>query len=133
MLDTKKILSDNLTLLLARRPGISRLELSRQMQVADGTLGRIKYGTGNPTIEVVDQIARFFKVEPWRLLTPNLGSDLVGFDLAGDGEINVLSTSIAESLRSLPPDDRKDIVQFIKMKIEKADWERGQQTSSKAS
>src|SRR5579859_6621173 len=76
MLDTQKILAENLTALLERRPDISRLNLSKQIQVADGTLGRIKYGNGNPTVDVLERIARFFRVEPWQLLAPNLGTQL---------------------------------------------------------
>lgn len=66
--DTKKTLAENLTILLGRYPDISRLELSRKMDVADGTLGRIKYGTGNPQLDNLCQIADFFKLSPWQLL-----------------------------------------------------------------
>jgi hypothetical protein len=120
MLDTKKTLAENLKLLLDRRADVSRLDLSRQMQVADGTLGRIKYGTGNPTIEVLDQM-------------PNLGGDLISFNVTGENGTQALSGLIADSLQSLPPPDRQEIVQFIKMKMEKAEWERSQQEHRKAS
>ncbi|HDR9028733.1 TPA: helix-turn-helix transcriptional regulator [Burkholderia vietnamiensis] len=133
MLDTKKTLAENLKLLLERRADVSRLELSRQMQVADGTLGRIKYGTGNPTVEVLDQIARFFKIDAWRLLMPNLGADLVSFSVTGETGTQALSKLVAESMQSLPPADRQEIAQFIKMKVEKAEWERSQQAPRKAS
>lgn len=66
--DIKKALSDNLSELLNRYPDVSRLELSRRMSVADGTLGRIKYGTGNPQLDNICQIAEFFKINPWQLL-----------------------------------------------------------------
>lgn len=66
--DIKKVLSDNLSALLERYPDVSRLELSRRMKVADGTLGRIKYGTGNPQLDNLCQIAEFFKLYPWQLL-----------------------------------------------------------------
>ncbi|MFY1963384.1 hypothetical protein [Achromobacter xylosoxidans] len=56
--------------LLETRRDVSRLNLSKQMDVADGTLGRIKYGSGNPNVETLAQIARFFKFEPWQLLVP---------------------------------------------------------------
>lgn len=46
------------------------MDVARRMGVADGTLGRIKYGTANPTVDVVDRIARYFRVEPWELLRP---------------------------------------------------------------
>jgi len=73
MLDTRKILQENLKALLATRPDTSRLNLSREMKVGDGTLGSIQYGTGNPTLEILETIARFFELETWRLLSPNLG------------------------------------------------------------
>lgn len=66
--DIKKILSDNLSALLKRYPDVSRLDLSRRMKVADGTLGRIKYGTGNPQLDNLCQISEFFKLSPWQLL-----------------------------------------------------------------
>lgn len=76
MLDTKQILQENLKALLATRPEISRLNLSREMAVADGTLGSIQYGKGNPTLEILESIARFFNLETWQLLCPNLGESL---------------------------------------------------------
>jgi len=75
MLDTKKILQETVSRLLETRPDVSRLDLSRLMEVSDGALGRIKYGNGNPTAETLERIARFFRVEPWQLLVP-------GFDPA---------------------------------------------------
>lgn len=133
MLDTKKTLAENLKHLLDRRPDVSRLDLSRQMKVADGTLGRIKYGNGNPTVQVLDQIAHFFKVETWRLLVPSLGRELQSFDVGGENGAAALSGLIAESLQSLPESDRQEIAQFIKMKLEKAQWEQQQQLHRKAS
>lgn len=67
---SKATLAENLTALLATKPDVSRLALSKQMGVADGTLGRIKYGTGNPTVEVLDQIADYFRIPAWQLLKP---------------------------------------------------------------
>lgn len=71
MLDVKEILAASVSELLETRRDMSRLNLSKLMNVADGTLGRIKYGTGNPNVETLEQIARFFKFEPWQLLVPN--------------------------------------------------------------
>lgn len=68
MLELKKILAQNVSKLLDTRPDISRLDLSRQMRVADGTLGRIKYGTGNPNAETIEAIAKYFRLQPWQLL-----------------------------------------------------------------
>jgi transcriptional regulator with XRE-family HTH domain len=67
--DSNAVLSEHLNRLLATTDG-ARLEISRRMGVADGTLGRIKYGRGNPTLDVVDRIAKYFRVEPWTLIQP---------------------------------------------------------------
>src|SRR5690606_23080262 len=71
MLDTAKVLQQSVTKLLDTRQDISRLDLSRLMNVSDGALGRIKYGNGNPTAETIERIAHFFRVEPWQLLVPD--------------------------------------------------------------
>lgn len=71
MLDTKKILANNIATLLKRYSYISRLDLAKLMKVADGTLGRMKYGTGNPTIEVLEDVARYCGIEVWQLLVPD--------------------------------------------------------------
>lgn len=70
-LDTKKILAENITALLKRYPDTSRLNLSKRMGVADGSIGRMKYGTGNPTLDVLEGVARFFNVEVWQLFVSN--------------------------------------------------------------
>lgn len=77
MLDTKRILQENLKALLAMRQETSRLKLSKEMKVGDGTLGSIQYGKGNPTLEVLESVARFFELETWQLLSPNLGQSPV--------------------------------------------------------
>lgn len=67
--ESNQALSDSLSELLDSER-LARLELAKRMGVADGTLGRIKYGKGNPTLEVVDQIARYYRVPAWRLIQP---------------------------------------------------------------
>lgn len=66
---SNKVLSQRLAELLATAPS-SRLKLADRMHVSDGTLGRIKYGQANATLDVVDRIATFFRVEPWTLIKP---------------------------------------------------------------
>lgn len=67
--DSNQALTANLNRLLEGQE-LSRIELARRMRVADGTLGRIRYGTANPTIDVLERIARYFRVKPWELLRP---------------------------------------------------------------
>jgi len=89
MLDVKTILSHSVGKLLKTKQGISRLDLSKQMDVADGTLGRIKYGNGNPNIQTVESIATFFRVQPWQLLVegfdPKKPPTLLSADQIPDG------------------------------------------------
>lgn len=94
--DSKPALAENLTELLSRREE-ARLDLSRKMGVADGTLGRIKYGTGNPTVEVLDQIANFFKVPTWELLAPK---EAKATKRAQGLDTSLLSSAVTISLRA---------------------------------
>lgn len=106
---SKAVLAKKLTALLESRKGISRLDLSRQMGVADGTLGRIKYGTGNPTIEILDQIGDFFRVPSWQLLKPE---DAPDESASAALDTNLLARSLTASLRTFhelhrtPSDDQ---------------------------
>lgn len=114
MLDMKKILAENLTALLATRPDMSRLNLSKAMGVADGTLGRIKYGDGNPTVEVIERIATFFEVEPWQLLYPDLGRDLL--HSAAIGSLWPFKTSLLEVGR-LGPREIAEVDHMLQFKL----------------
>jgi len=66
---SNKVLSERLAKLLDNTPS-SRTEVADRMRVSDGTLGRIKYGQANATLEIVDRIAAFFRIEPWALIKP---------------------------------------------------------------
>lgn len=68
--NSNKVLTERLSALLDAAEG-SRLDLAKRMNVSDGTLGRIKYGQANPTLDVVDRIAAFFRIEPWMLIKPD--------------------------------------------------------------
>lgn len=67
--NSNAVLSERLTTLLDNASE-ARIKLAKRMRVADGTLGRIKYGQGNATLEVLDRIAAFFRLEPWELIKP---------------------------------------------------------------
>lgn len=68
--DSKRVLAAHLAQLLASRPDHARTEHAKIMGVGDGTLGRILYATGNPTVEVLDAIAAYFRISTWQLLHP---------------------------------------------------------------
>ena len=47
------------------------------MKVGDGTLGSIRYGRANPTIETLETIARFFELETSQLFCPIFGKTVL--------------------------------------------------------
>ncbi|MCL4626077.1 hypothetical protein L0Z32_06560 [Burkholderia multivorans] len=122
MLDTKQTLQDNLKALLATRPDTSRLNLSREMKVADGTLGLIQYGKGNPTLEVLETIARFFELETWQLLSPDLGQSKAAAK-TGVRSGNLRRWPFAAinpaDFDALPSDDRCEIEHQIAYKVKR--------------
>ncbi len=73
MLPANKVLAENINRLLKKAPKLPRPELAKRMDIGDKTLGFLKAGTGNPTLENLVKVATFFRVQPWQLLAPNLG------------------------------------------------------------
>ncbi|PLZ00409.1 hypothetical protein CY652_21320 [Burkholderia sp. WAC0059] len=122
MLDIRKVLQENLKALLATRPETSRLNLSREMKVADGTLGSIQYGKGNPTIEILETIALFFGLETWQLLSPNLGHTTTGSGrkLRGGQYVRWPFPGITPAdFDTLPCEDREEIEHYVAYKIKR--------------
>lgn len=71
--DSNKVVQQKVAALLTTaipRVG-SRMALAEKIGVGDGTLGRIVYGTGNPSVSTLDQIAHYFRVSTWQLLKPD--------------------------------------------------------------
>ena len=75
--DSKQALASNVAALLASRPDLPRMDHAKTMGVGDGTIGRIIYGTGNPTLDVLESIAAYFRVQPWQLLLPAEGATAI--------------------------------------------------------
>lgn len=144
MLDIKLILSQNVSKLLETRKDISRLDLSKQMGVADGTLGRIKYGTGNPNAETIEQIAYFFRFEPWQLLVkgfdpkkpPLLLVDAKVPTRVNKGLVNPSSTNNASEdellnlFRQLDEPERTYLLQHAQQYAERVDHNKSSETST---
>lgn len=91
--DASVLLAANLSRLLDERSDVSRLTLSKEIGVADGTLGRIKYGSGNPTLDVLQRIADAFQIEPWMLIAP--------------AEVGINRTRAVDQMASLSQSDRQ--------------------------
>lgn len=101
---SKRVLADRLSALLASRPDRTRMEHAAAMGLSDGTLGRIKYGTGNPTVEVLDHIAAYFRLQTWQLLKPDdAGAQVaepVSQPVSGE-QLTIAADIVDEALRGL--------------------------------
>lgn len=105
--DSNRALTAHLSRLLEGQ-GLSRMALSKRIGVADGTLGRIKYGTGNPTIDVIDKIARYFRVKPWELLQPLDGSAAISADA-----VPALAPGLHEEIAALDSRQQRALLALI--------------------
>lgn len=69
--DANKALASNLESLIAGMPRkYPRPELASRIGIGDKTLGFLKSGTGNPTLENITKVASYFKLQAWELLKP---------------------------------------------------------------
>lgn len=75
--DSKETLWANVLALMERDYGAEKLgRLAREAQIAPATMTRLKERQTSVGVNVIEAIARVFRVRPWQLLAPNLGSDL---------------------------------------------------------
>lgn len=116
-LTLQKNFADLFERLKERRGGGSRLTFSKEVGIGDGTLGRIKYGVGNPTLEVLERLGEFFAVEPWQLLAPDLGQDLLPrHRLDRTATVSELTAAMAQHLEDKPA--LRDLVTALVLRYE---------------
>jgi len=65
---------------------LTREEIARRAGVGDGTLGYIMYGNGNPTIDNIEKVARFFR---------RSAADLLSHEEATAGEPLIAQENLA--------------------------------------
>lgn len=79
--DSKKTLWANVLRLMRVKYGAENLtKLARDCGIGPGTATRIKAQQTSVGVDVIERIASVFGVQPWQLLTPNLGADLYVID-----------------------------------------------------
>ncbi len=70
---SREVLAQNLNALVSwHAPKLSTQVLARRIGIGNGTLGRLRNAQVECTIETLDQVARYFRLEPWQLLVPGL-------------------------------------------------------------
>ncbi len=66
-----EVLANNVNSLLEAYPHKApRPQMAAKIGIGDKTLGFLKAGSGNPTLESIVKVARFFRIQPWELLKP---------------------------------------------------------------
>lgn len=72
------------------------------MNVSDGTLGRMKYGTANPTLDVLCNLSNFYRIEPWQLLVPGGPSlDRAALSSASSSAVSPQAQQLIDRLRDM--------------------------------
>lgn len=72
----KTVLWENVRALMVQRYGAENLtRLARDAKLGPGTATRIKAAETSVGLDVIEKIARAFKVEPWQLLAPGLSDE----------------------------------------------------------
>lgn len=78
MLDPRQILATNFARLVSEDPRkASRKDIADQTGVGRRSIGKLEKKEIYPQLDTIDALARYFRKEPWQLLAPNLGEDLV--------------------------------------------------------
>ena len=116
--DTKLVLWENVSALMKTKYGRENLtRLAADAKIGPGTASRIKAHETSVGLDVVEAIARIFRLEPWQLLVP-------GMDAASPP---VLATTRdpwpfpgidREAVADLPPDKRGKIEGYIESMLE---------------
>lgn len=79
-MDIKNIVADNIKKLATNRyASVNQTRLCEDSGVAQSTIGRIVKCETAAKIDTVDEIAREFGIDAWRLLAPGLGKDMVEY------------------------------------------------------
>lgn len=116
--DSKLVLWQNVSALMDAKYGKEHLtRLATDAKIGPGTISRIKQHETSVGIDVVEAIAKVFKVEPWQLLVPQLQADRPP-QLAEPADAWPLPGVDRRALRALPPEKLSKIEGYIEGVIE---------------
>lgn len=102
--NSKPVLWGNLTTLMHQQFGGENLNrLAREAKLSPATASRIKAMETSVGIDVLDQLATVFGVEPWQLLHPDLGKS-ANFTVTA----SPLALDLARQLDELPSGDQQE-------------------------
>lgn len=74
--DSRKVLWQSVSALMTKHYGKENLtRLAHDCGIGPASASRLKEGKTSIGLELVDRIAKHFKVDPWQLLVPNFAPD----------------------------------------------------------
>ena len=89
LLSSREVVSANLNELMEKHKDNS-YSLSERAGISRSGIQQIKAGQRGPGTNIIDQIARAYGIEPWRLFAPNLGRDIQWTEMNLDRARDVL-------------------------------------------
>ncbi|WP_137860779.1 helix-turn-helix transcriptional regulator [Variovorax sp. 3P27G3] len=118
--DSKLVLWENIATLMKAKYGRENLtRLATEAKVGPGTVSRIKAHETSVGLDVVEAIARIFKLEPWQLLVPGL--DATSLPTLSTGSAAWPFPSLdRNAVFALPPEKRGKIEGYIESVLESA-------------
>lgn len=115
--DSKLVLWENVSALMKAKYGRENLtRLAAEAKVGPGTVSRIKAHETSVGIDVVEAIARIFKVEPWQLLVPGL--DVADLPAVSIGSAAWPFAASRAAVLALSPEQRGKIEGYIERVLE---------------
>ena len=119
--DSKLVLWENVSALMKAKYGRENLtRLAAEAKVGPGTVSRIKAHETSVGLDVVEAIARIFKVEPWQLLVPGL--DVADLPAISIGSSNWPFAIDRSAVLALTPEQRGKIEGYIESVLETAQF-----------
>ena len=98
----KTNLWENALALMNSRYGAENLSrLARETKIGPGSASRIKAQETSVGVDVLEKIAGNFAVEPWRLMAPKLGADLVKADAKHPIHLDADELAVVMALRAV--------------------------------
>ena len=98
----KTNLWENALSLMTSRYGAENLSrLARETKIGPGSASRIKAQETSVGVDVLEKIAGHFAVEPWRLMAPKLGADLVKIDAKQPIHLDADELAVVLALRAV--------------------------------
>lgn len=74
MLEPEQIIAANVETLISEMSSDSANPIiAKRMGLGDKTLWNVRKARPNPQMKTLQSVCRFFRIEPWRLLAPDLG------------------------------------------------------------